>query len=92
MNKSELVITIADATGMSKSTAENTLNCTLAVIAETLAKRESVTIAGFGSFSVTDRAARTGRHPQTGQSINIAAKKVAKFKSGKALSKAVNQL
>ena len=90
MNKSELVASIATSTGLNKSDSEKALSSILGAISETLAKGESVSLVGFGSFSVTARAGRTGRNPQTGKPLKIAAKKVAKFKPGKALVEAVN--
>ncbi len=90
MNKQELVAAIAAESGLSKAAAEKALNATLSAIKGGLSKGESVQLVGFGTFSVGQRAARVGRNPQTGQEIKIAAKKVAKFKAGKALSDAVN--
>ena len=89
MNKSELVSKIAEASDLAKATAEKTLNCTLDVIAKALANNESISLIGFGSFSVTQRAARTGRNPQTGKEIKIAEKKVVKFKPGQKLKDSV---
>ncbi len=83
MNKSELTATIAE------SAAEKALKGMLDGISGALAKGDSVILTGFGTFSITKRAARTGRNPQTGKSIKIAAKKVAKFKAGKNLVEAV---
>lgn len=90
MNKQELVAAIAAEAGLSKAAAEKALNATLGAIKGSLTKGDSVQLIGFGTFSVGERSARTGRNPQTGKEITIAAKKVAKFKAGKALSDAVN--
>ncbi len=90
MNKQELVAAIAAESGITKTDAEKALNATVGAITETLSKGENVQLIGFGTFSISDRAARTGRNPQTGKEIHIAAKKVAKFKAGKALDEAVN--
>lgn len=90
MNKSELVSEIASASGLTKADSEKALNATTEAIKSALAKGESIQLIGFGTFSISERAARTGRNPQTGQEIQIAAKKIAKFKPGKALDEAVN--
>jgi nucleoid DNA-binding protein len=89
MNKSELIATIAETAAIPKTIAEKTLKATLDGIAKALASDESVTFIGFGSFSVTTRAARTGRNPQTGKEIQIAEKKVVKFRAGKKLSDSI---
>ncbi len=86
MNKQELVSAIADKSGLTKADSERALNGMLDAVKETMSKGESVQLIGFGTFSVSERSARTGRNPQTGKEIQIAAKKVAKFKAGKALS------
>lgn len=83
MNKQELVSSIAEKTGLSKVDSEKALNAFVESTKEALAKGDSIQLIGFGSFSVSERAARTGRNPQTGKEIKIAAKKVAKFKPGK---------
>ena len=90
MNKKELVESIAAAADISKAAAEKALNGTLAAIAETLKKGDKITLVGFGTFSVSKREARKGRNPQSGKTINIPAKKVAKFKAGSKLSEAIN--
>jgi len=90
MNKAELITKISEKAEVSKATAEKILNATLSSIHEGLAKSENLTLVGFGTFSVVERAARTGRNPQTGKAINIPAKKIVKFKPGKNLSEAVN--
>ena len=88
MNKQDLVTEVAKAT-CSKAEAEKALDAVLGAIKKSLKKGESVTLVGFGTFSVTKRAARKGRNPQTGAPIKIAAKKVPKFTAGKALKDAV---
>ncbi|MBI9064089.1 MAG: HU family DNA-binding protein [Marinilabiliaceae bacterium] len=90
MNKQELVSAIAEKAGISKVDAEKAVNAFVEVSKETLAKKESIQLIGFGTFSVSERSARTGRNPQTGKEIQIAAKNVAKFKAGKALDESVN--
>lgn len=90
MNKAELITKISEKADVSKAVAEKLLNATLASIHEGLSNGENLTLVGFGTFSVVNRAARTGRNPQTGKSINIPAKNVVKFKPGKNLSEAVN--
>ncbi|GAF01520.1 HU family DNA-binding protein [Saccharicrinis fermentans] len=90
MNKQEFVNAIASESGLSKTDSEKALNATTEAIKNALAKGESVQLIGFGTFSISKRAARTGRNPQTGKEIQIAAKNVAKFKPGKALDEAVN--
>jgi len=90
MNKSELITAIATSADITKTDAEKAFNGMIDAISGTLAKGATVTLIGFGTFSVTERAARTGRNPQTGKALKIAAKKVAKFKPGKALSDSVN--
>ena len=90
MNKGELIDAIAADAGLSKADAGNALNSFIANVSKSLSKGDSVQLIGFGTFSVSKRAARTGRNPQTGKEIKIAAKNVAKFKAGKALSEGVN--
>ena len=89
MNKSDLVASMASAAEISKAAAEKSLNGALSAITGALKKGDKVTLVGFGTFSVTKRAARTGRNPQTGKAINIKAKKVTKFKAGSKLSSVV---
>jgi len=89
MNKAELVSQVAESAGLTKIEAEKTLKSLLEGIATALANEETVTFVGFGSFSVTTRAARTGRNPQTGKEIQIAEKKVVKFNVGKNLKEAI---
>ena len=90
MNKQELVSAIAEKSGITKADAEKALNAFVETTKETLAKKESIQLIGFGTFSVSERSARTGRNPQTGKEIQIAAKNVAKFKAGKALDDSIN--
>ena len=90
MNKTELTDVVADATDLTKADAARAVDSVLGTITSTLAKGEQVGIVGFGTFLVRDRAARTGRNPQTGAEIQIAAAKVPAFKPGKALKDAVN--
>jgi DNA-binding protein HU-beta len=90
MNKSELIDAIATKANASKAATALVLGATLEVIAEALAKGESVQLIGFGTFSVGERAPRMGRNPQTGKEIKIAARKTARFKAGAALSAKVN--
>ncbi|MGA3207685.1 MAG: HU family DNA-binding protein [Syntrophales bacterium] len=88
MNKEDLVNVVAKNT-CSKAEAVNAVNAVLDAIKKGLKKGGKVTLVGFGTFSVSKRAARTGRNPQTGKPIKIAAKKVPKFTAGKALKDAV---
>jgi len=90
MNKQQLISSIAEQADLSKAAAGNALNAVTDAITAALAKGDSVTFVGFGTFSVKDRAARSGRNPQTGATIQIAAAKVPGFKAGKALKDAVN--
>lgn len=91
MNKSELVDQIAQKADLSKAAAERALNAFTDSVTETLArnKDEKITLVGFGTFSTSERAARTGRNPQTGETINIPATVVPKFKAGKSFKDAV---
>lgn len=89
MNKKELVAAIADKAEVTKVNAEASLNAIVEAISEELAKGGDVAISGLGKFSVRDRAARTGRNPQTGETISIAASKAPVFKAAKALKDAV---
>jgi DNA-binding protein HU-beta len=90
MNKSELINAIAEQSNLSKADAGRGLDALTKTIETTLKAGESITLVGFGTFDVKDRAERTGRNPQTGQEITIAAAKVPSFKPGKALKDAVN--
>ena len=90
MNKSDLIAAIADESGLNKAQSGKALDAALNAIAKTLANGDSITLVGFGTFLVRDRAARTGRNPQTGAAIEIAASKVPAFKPGASLKDAVN--
>ena len=90
MNKSELVNAIAAGSGLTKAASEKALNAVMESITKTVKSGGRVSLVGFGSFSVSQRSARTGRNPQTGKEIKIPAKKVVKFKAGADLDKAVN--
>ena len=91
MNKMELVSAMADKTGLSKKDAEAALKAFTDVVAEELKKGEKIQLVGFGTFEVSERAAREGRNPQTGETMKIAASKSPKFKPGKALKDEVNR-
>jgi len=86
MNKAELIAKLADDASITKTQAGAALDSFTEAIAKTLKKGDKVTLVGFGTFSVSKRAARNGRNPQTGATIKIKAKKVAKFKAGKDLA------
>lgn len=90
MNKSELVDAIAKESKLTKADSARALDATVTAISKALKKGDKVIMVGFGTFSVSKRAARTGRNPQTGKDIKIPAKKVAKFKVGATLKKAVS--
>ena len=90
MNKSELIDAIAASADISKADAGRALDATLEAVTGALKKGDSVSLVGFGTFAVKERAAREGRNPQTGQTIQIEAAKVPGFKAGKALKDAVN--
>ncbi|WP_025918001.1 HU family DNA-binding protein [Herminiimonas sp. CN] len=90
MNKTELIEHIAQSADISKAAATRALEALIVAVKTTLKKNGSVTLVGFGTFSVGKRAARTGRNPRTGESIKIKAAKVPKFKAGKGLKDAVN--
>jgi DNA-binding protein HU-beta len=90
MNKSDLVDAIADSAGLSKADAGRALDALVDTVTGALKKGQAVSLVGFGTFSVRDRAARTGRNPRTGETIQIKASKNPAFKAGKALKDAVN--
>ena len=90
MNKGELVSSIADKSGLTKDQAESALSAVLESIEGALKSEDSVSLVGFGTFSVNHRPAREGRNPRTNETIQIAAKNVVKFKPGKKLSESVN--
>ncbi|HBI25050.1 MAG TPA: DNA-binding protein HU, partial [Nitrospiraceae bacterium] len=84
MTKSELIDKIANSAGISRTAANNALNATLDNITRSLKRGQKVTLIGFGTFSVHDRKARTGRNPKTGESIKIPSVRIPKFTAGKA--------
>jgi len=90
VNKSELIDAIASGADISKAAAGRALDSTVDAITESLRKGEQVSLVGFGTFNVKQRAARQGRNPQTGATIQIKAATVPSFKAGKALKEAVN--
>ncbi len=90
MNKTELVTEIAEKADTSKKEAEVVLRAFTDVVTEQLKKGEKIQLVGFGTFEVAERSARTGRNPQTGEEMQIAASKAPKFKAGKAPKDAVN--
>ena len=90
MNKTELVAAMAEKTQLSKKDAEAALKAFTEVVTEELKKGEKIQLVGFGTFEVSERAAREGRNPQTGETMTIAASKAPKFKAGKALKDLVN--
>ena len=90
MNKTKLVAAIADQAELSKKDAEKALKAFADIVAEELRKGEKVQLVGFGTFEVSERAAREGRNPQTGAVMKIPASKAPKFKAGKALKDSVN--
>ena len=85
MNKGELVEQVSNWTGLTKKASREAVEAIASVITDTLARGEKITLVGFGTFKVMQRKARTGRNPQTGQSIQIPAKKVPRFRPGKDL-------
>ncbi len=89
MNKAELIDAIAGNAGLTKADAKKALDAFIESTTESLKKGDRVALVGFGSFSVAERSARTGRNPQTGKEIKIAAKNVVKFKAGQELADAV---
>ncbi len=90
MNKTELVAAMAEQAGVSKKDAEKTLKAFTDVVADELKKGGKIQLVGFGTFEVSERAAREGRNPQTGKTMKIAASKAPKFKAGKALKDMLN--
>ena len=90
MNKTELVAAMAEQTNLSKKDAEAALKAFVDVVSEELKKGEKVQLVGFGTFEVSERAAREGRNPQTGETMEIKASKAPKFKAGKALKDMMN--
>lgn len=90
MNKQELIDAIAAESGLSKKDSKEALDALVKTVGATLKKGDNISLVGFGSFSVIQKAARTGKNPQTGKPIQIAAKKAVKFRPGKELSDGVN--
>ncbi len=90
MNKAELIEAIADAANLTKADAGRALDGLVSAITDALKKGDTVSLVGFGSFGVKERAERQGRNPQTGNSITIKAAKIPAFRAGKALKDAVN--
>ena len=91
MNRTELVAAMAEKTQLSKKDADLALKAFIDVVSEEMQKGEKVQLVGFGTFEVSERAAREGRNPQTGETMTIAASKSPKFKAGKALKDIVNE-
>ncbi|TND08913.1 MAG: DNA-binding protein HU-beta [Bacteroidetes bacterium] len=91
MNKAELIDATSASAKLSKADAARALDAFIEAVSKSLKKGDKVALVGFGTFSVSKRAARTGRNPQTGKAIQIKAKKVAKFKAGAELAKTVNK-
>ena len=90
MNKTELVAAVAEQADISKKDAEKALKAFVDVVTEEMKKGGKIQLVGFGTFEVSERAAREGRNPQTGKTMKIEACKAPKFKAGKALKDAVN--
>lgn len=90
MNKGELIEQIAEATGLTKKDSEAAVNALIETIQKSLKNGKKVAIAGFGTFDVSNRKARTGRNPQTGEEIKIAASRTPKFKAGKSFKEILN--
>lgn len=90
MNKSELIDAVAVGADISKASASRAVDAMVEAVTEALKKDDTVNLVGFGTFSVRERAARTGRNPRTGETIEIKAAKIPGFKPGKALKDAVN--
>ena len=91
MNRTELASHLADALSLTRADANRAVETVFTAIGDTLASGEPVTIAGFGTFTTRDRAARQARNPRTGETIDVAASRTAAFKPGKALREAVNR-
>lgn len=90
MKKSEMIEALATKTGLTKTECEKVFNATFDLFKDELAKGEKVSVAGFGVFKISERSAREGRNPQTGEKIKIAASKSVSFKAGSELKKSVN--
>lgn len=89
MNKSELVNAIAEKSGLSKVDAKKALDATIVAVSDALAKGDKISLVGFGTFSVVEKAARTGINPRTKETIKIAARKTVKFKQGAELTEKI---
>ncbi|WGL93978.1 HU family DNA-binding protein [Arsenophonus nasoniae] len=89
MNKTELINKVSEKSGLAKKDAEKALNAFIEAVTESLKSGNSVQLVGFGSFQVKQRAAREGRHPQTGKTIKIAASNIPSFKAGKTLKESL---
>lgn len=90
MNKADLINSISEKTGLTKTRSNEVIDAFLDSVTESLSSGEKVTLVGFGTFTISQRDARKGRNPKTGESIDIPAKKVARFKAGSDLTKSVN--
>lgn len=90
MNKADLVKSIANKTGLSKSKSNEVIDAFITSVTESLSNGDKVTLVGFGTFTTSKRGARKGRNPKTGEVINVSAKTVARFKAGSDLSRSVN--
>jgi DNA-binding protein HU-beta len=90
MNKSDLINAIAEESGLTKADAGRALDATISSVSGALKSGDSISLIGFGTFSVKERSARTGRNPQTGETIQIKASKIPSFKAGKTLKDSVN--
>lgn len=91
MNKNELISAVAEKSGLSKKDAAAALDSVIAAISESLAQGEKIQLVGFGTFEVKERAARSGKNPRTGETVEIPASKAPVFKAGKALKDAVSK-
>ena len=91
MKKVELVEAVAEKAGLTKADATRAIDATFEAITEALANGDKITLVGFGTFSVSERAAREGRNPRTGETVSIAARNAVSFKAGSALKEAVNE-
>lgn len=90
MNKAQLVNSLSEKTGLTKAKSNEVIDTLVSVISETLSNGEKVTLVGFGTFNTSQRDARKGRNPKTGETVDIPAKRVPKFKPGSELTKNVN--
>ena len=89
MNKTELIAAVAEKTGLTKKDAAASVDAFMSAVAESLKAGDKVALAGFGTFEVRERAARTGHNPRTGEPVEIAASKIPAFKAGKALKDSI---